>query len=234
MAEATQRARVIGVRALTPNVHELRLLPLEHPIPFQPGQWVSLKLPIGDRNPLTRAYTMAEPPAASGELVLVFDRVPDGLGSKYLFDLKEGTELDIAGPYGRFVLPTPLAKDALFLARYTGVVPVRCMLRQGIMSTSQVVLIYTMPDDDESLYHTEFTELASGQQSFQYVPITSPLRSETPVHQWPESRALQPYVAQNRSLSLFVSGIRAFVRPLRGHLAELGFERREIRAETYD
>jgi phenol hydroxylase P5 protein len=234
MAEATQRARVIGVRELTPNVRELRLLPLQQPISFEPGQWVSLKLPIGDRNPLTRAYTMAEPPSSSGELVLVFDRVPHGLGSEYLFHLEEGTEIDVAGPYGRFVLPAPLAKDTLFLARYTGVVPVRCMLQQELAPNSQVVLIYTMPSDRERLYHAEFTELASRRQGFQYVPLTSNLHSDAPVHEWPESKALQPYITQTRSLSVFVSGVRAFVRPLRGYLAELGFERREIRAETYD
>src|SRR5437870_9178527 len=30
--------------------------------------------------PLTRAYSMAEPESPSGELVLAFDRVPNGLG----------------------------------------------------------------------------------------------------------------------------------------------------------
>jgi phenol hydroxylase P5 protein len=234
MADATQRARVISVRELTPNVRELRLLPLERPITFQPGQWVSLKLPIGDRNPLTRAYTMADPPSTSDELVLVFDRVPDGVGSEYLFHVKAGTEIDVAGPYGRFVLPTPLQKDALFLARYTGIVPVRCMLRQALSLDSQIVLIYTMPSNGESLYHAEFTELASRRQHFHYIPITSRLHLDIPVQEWPESKALQPYVTPSRPLSLFISGVRAFVRPLRGYMMELGMERREIRAETYD
>ena len=234
MADATQRARVTGVRELTPNVRELRLLPLERPIPFQPGQWVSLKLPIGDRNPLTRAYTMADPPSTTDELVLVFDRVPDGAGSEYLFHVKEGTELDVTGPYGRFVLPVPLEKDILFLARYTGIVPVRCMLHHAQSTDSQIVLIYTMPSDVESLYHAEFTELASHRQGFHYVPITSTLHSDVSVQEWPESKALQPYVTPSRPLSLFISGVRAFVRPLRGYLMERGFERREIRAETYD
>jgi phenol hydroxylase P5 protein len=234
MADATQRARVTSVRELTPNVRELRLLPLEHPISFQPGQWVSLKLPLGNGNPLTRAYTMADPPSTSDELVLVFDRVPHGMGSEYLFHVNEGTELDVAGPYGRFVLPTPLQKEMLFLARYTGIVPVRCMLHQELAPDSRVVLIYTMPSDVESLYHAEFTELASRRDGFRYIPITSRLQSDVSVQEWPESKVLRPYVTADRPLSVFMSGVRAFVRPLRGHLLELGFERREIRAETYD
>src|ERR1043165_4490529 len=133
MPDAMQRARVTSVRELTPNVRELRLLPLERPITFQPGQWVSLQLAIGNGNPLTRAYTMADPPAPSNELVLVFDRVPDGVGSEYLFHVTAGTELDVTGPYGRFVLPTPLQKETLFPAPHTGIVPVRCMLHQDLV-----------------------------------------------------------------------------------------------------
>src|SRR5689334_10292445 len=224
MADPTQRARVTSVRELTPKVRELRLLPLERPITFQPGQWVSLKLPIGSGTPLTRAYTMADPPSTSNELVLVFDRVPEGVGSEYLFHVTAGTELDVAGPYGRFVLPTPLQKETLFLTRYTGIVPVRCMLHQDLVHDSRVILIYTMPSDKESLYHAEFTELVSRRQGFHYIPITSALHSDAPVQEWPESKSLQPYVSPRRPLSVFISGVRAFVRPLRGYLMELGFE----------
>ena len=75
MAEATQQAAVVSVRDLTPSVRELVLLPLEQAIHFRPGQWVSLKLPVGARPPLVRAYSTAEPEAASGHLVLVFDQI---------------------------------------------------------------------------------------------------------------------------------------------------------------
>jgi len=61
MAEPTQRAKVMRARMLSPTVHELTLIPLESKISFKPGQWVSLKLPVGERQPLTRAYSMAEP-----------------------------------------------------------------------------------------------------------------------------------------------------------------------------
>ncbi|MBH0180669.1 MAG: hypothetical protein HP490_03065 [Nitrospira sp.] len=93
MAEFTQTARVLSVTNLTPNVRQLILLPATQKLTFQPGQWVSLKLPVGSTPPLNRAYSMATPASPSGELTLVFDQVPQGLGSGYLCRIRAGDEL---------------------------------------------------------------------------------------------------------------------------------------------
>ena len=107
MAELTQAAAVLSVNDLTPHVRQLVLLPTVQNIAFQPGQWVSLKLPIGAKPPLNRAYSMAAPGTPSGELTLIFDRVPGGVGSNYLYTLKPGDNTQLSGPYGNFTLPMP-------------------------------------------------------------------------------------------------------------------------------
>ena len=58
MAEFTQLAQVLSTTDLTPHVRQLVLLPKERLISFEPGQWVSLKLPVGANPPLNRAYSM--------------------------------------------------------------------------------------------------------------------------------------------------------------------------------
>src|SRR5262245_2875480 len=130
MAELTQLARVLSVIDLTPTVRQLVLLPQTQKIAFQPGQWVSLKLPVGSKPPLNRAYSMAVPSTISGELTLVFDRVIGGLGSGFLYQLKAGDGVHLSGPYGSFTLPERLDRELLLIARYTGLVPIRCMLKQ--------------------------------------------------------------------------------------------------------
>jgi ferredoxin-NADP reductase len=55
MAEPTQIAEIVSLTALTLHTTELVLRPAEYAIPFRPGQWVSLQLPIGDQPPLNRA-----------------------------------------------------------------------------------------------------------------------------------------------------------------------------------
>src|SRR3989441_7257144 len=172
MGEPTQRANVTRARMLSPTVRELVLLPLESKISFNPGQWVSLKLPVGERPPWTRAYSMAEPESSSGQLVLAFDRVPRGLGSGYLSSVKERDVLILAGPYGSFTVPRPLTVDLVLVARFTGIVPIRCILRElfeGPVSC-HVTLIYGSPTQTERIYHDELQEMAARHKAFRYLP----------------------------------------------------------------
>ncbi len=126
MAEQTQPAAILSATALAPHVRHLVIKPTTARMAFQPGQWVFLQLPIGPKPPLNRADSMADPASPSGELTLVLDRVPDGLGSTYLSQLKPGDEMTLSGPYGQFVLPQNLDRELVLIGRYTGLVPIRC------------------------------------------------------------------------------------------------------------
>src|SRR5206468_1714292 len=123
---------------------------------------------VGEHQPLNRAYSMAEPETASGHLVLAFDRVSHGLGSEYLFTLKEGDHVVLSGPYGNFVVPDPLTKDLVFVARYTGIVPIRCIIKHlfAAPQTREMTLIYGGPARAELIYHDEFTALSAVQTNF--------------------------------------------------------------------
>ena len=179
---------------------------------------------------------MAEPESATGQLVLTFDRVPGGLGSGYLFSLNEGDEVIASGPYGNFVVPQPLNLDLLLIARYTGIVPIRCILKHlftGRLSR-KATLIYGAPSRAEQIYHDEFTGLAAGHGLFRYIPTV--LGGQGPGAG--ESRSELEIVAslgEDRTNILpMVCGTKAFVRPFKAYLTELGFERKTMKVETYD
>jgi ferredoxin-NADP reductase len=229
MAAPVQQSTVIHIRDLTPSVRELTLA-TEQAIHFSPGQWVSLKLPVGERPPLVRAYSMAEPVSTSGKLVLVFDRVPNGLGSGYLFTLKPGQKIPVSGPYGRFVLPEPLTKDLLFIARFTGIVPIRCIMqdlrKRGPLP--RTTLIYIAPCREELIYDGEFRQLAAT-ESFRYHPLL-----EDDSNRQSEYDIVRAMIQNHRDVLPMVAGTKAFLRPLRARLSEMGFERREIKHESYD
>lgn len=233
MAELTQPATVLSVTDLTPNVRQLIVLPKVEKLSFQPGQWVSLKLPVGAKPPLNRAYSIASPASPSGELTLVFDRVPQGMGSGYLYHLKAGDELELSGPYGRFVLPHPLEREMLLIARYTGLIPIRCMLKSlySHRETSPVLLIAVGPAENEMLYHDEFLSMAVVHASFRYLPlVASSVESAVALTQ----TMLQPLVDGTSKLLPMLCGTKEFVRPLRAFFVEKGYARKEVKTETYD
>jgi len=236
MSTQTQETVVERVAALSPEVRELVLRRPETSVSFRPGQWVSLHLPVGDRPPLVRAYTLARPEEPSGNLTLCFDQVEGGLGSGYLFERQIGDPITIGGVLGNFDLPEPLDTDLLMVARYTGIVPFRSMLLslRGRPLPWRVRLVYGARRRQDLIYHQEFLDLAAAEPLFDYRPTLF-----EPGHGWQgrvgdelalleqEARDWQPFVPM-------VCGVRAFTRPVREFFHTLGFERRAVRFENYD
>ena len=234
MAELTQPATVLSVTDLTPHVRQLVLQPKTQRILFQPGQWVSLQLPVGAKPPLNRAYSLAEPLSPTGQLTLVFDRVPNGIGSSYLYELKIGDELLLSGPYGNFVLPLSFDRDLLFVGRYTGLVPIHCMLKQLAASGAlpQSILITIAPAESEWLYHDELLALAARYPSFRYTPMVVNGTNQEVVEA--TVKLLRPVVTGRPKVMPLLSGVKGFVRPLRAYFVETGYDRKEVKTETYD
>lgn len=234
MAELTQPAVVLSTLDLTPHVRQLVLRPLQQKIVFQPGQWVSLKLPVGAKPPLNRAYSMADPSSPYGELTLVFDRILEGMGSNYLYQLKSGDEIPLSGPYGNFVLPMPLDRELLFIARYTGLVPIRCLLKQLVAAhaITSVLLIAVAPSEDELLFHQELLTMAVHSPSFRYLPLVAPGGEAEAVEQ--TAAMLRPLVEGQPKVIPMISGTKGFVRPLRAALMEYGYDRKDVKTETFD
>jgi ferredoxin-NADP reductase len=233
MAEQTYPATVLSVTDLTPNVRQLVLLPAGKKLTFEPGQWISLKLPVGPNPPLNRAYSMAAPASPSGELTLVFDRVPEGIGSTYLYDMRPGSELLFSGPHGRFTLPPPESRERCLIGRYTGLVPLRCMLKAlyAQRDRSAVLLIGVAPAETELLYHEEFLALAVTHPSFRYLPLVAAREEEAVAL---TISMLTPVLEAQPHVVPLLCGTKAFVRPLRAFFMEAGYDRKEVKVETYD
>jgi ferredoxin-NADP reductase len=234
MAEVTQQATVLSITDLTPNVRQLVVLPQTQNIAFQPGQWVSLKLPVGAKPPLNRAYSMAAPGTTTGELTLVFDRVVGGLGSGFLYQLKPGDRVPLSGPYGNFTVPEPLDRELLLIARYTGLVPIRCILKQlyAQRQTGSVLLIAVAPAEDEFLFHQELLTLAVTNPGLRYLPLVAAGGEQQGVDL--TLSMLRPLIEDAPKVIPMLCGTKAFVRPLRAYFVQAGYDRKEVKAETYD
>ncbi|MEP6934529.1 MAG: FAD-dependent oxidoreductase [Nitrospirota bacterium] len=234
MAELTQQATVLSVSDLTPHVRQLVVLPQMQEIPFQPGQRVSLNLPVSAKPPLNHPYSMASPGTTSGQLTLVFDRVVGGLGSGFLYQLKPGDDVHLSGPYGNFTVPEPLDRELLFIARYTGLVPLRCILKQlyAQRQISSVLLIAAAPAENELLFHQELLTLAVTNSGFRYLPLVAAGGEQQGVDL--TLSMLRPLSDNAPKVLPMLCGTKAFVRPLRAYFVDAGYDRKEVKTETYD
>jgi CDP-4-dehydro-6-deoxyglucose reductase len=123
------KATVDRVHDLTHDVRQLDFR-LEEPkeIEFKSGQFISFDItPPGGPRLIIRPYSIASPPYESDRIAIVFNRVPGGRGSTYLFSLREGDAVAFEGPQGSFQL-RERTRDLLFVATGTGIAPIRSML----------------------------------------------------------------------------------------------------------
>src|SRR5262249_55762834 len=154
---AERHARIERIVEHRRGLRSLFLRTEGEPLAFEPGQFVSLLLPVGPRPPLTRAYSIASSPEQRGLLELCLDRVPGGLGSGHLFELGAGAEVTWTGPWGTFSLSHAPDVEAVFVADGTGIAPVRPMLHR-VAATAQPPL-HLLYAHDADLFRDELARL---------------------------------------------------------------------------
>lgn len=206
--------------------------------PHVAGQWVSLALPTGPHPPLKRAYSMATRPREDGRLVLAFDHVPGGLGSSYLKELKVGEQVHIQACMGNFILPVGLdpTTPLLFVAHYTGVVPVRGLLEEASQRTwkGPISILYSSPSEKEWIYQSELQNTGL-ENVMEFRQAVDSLDGEWLNGGWGQHciATFEKWASRPDTL-FYIAGIGNFVRPLRATLKGMGVGRKQIKAQRYD
>lgn len=148
-------------------------------IRFQAGQYINLHLP-GENT--SRAFSLANPPSASGEIELNIRRVPGGQVTSWIHDtLQVGDQVKLSGPYGRFFVRKSAGLPHLFLAGGSGLSSPRSMILDllGEGCTQPITLVYGARSQDELYYHDDFVALAAQHPNFTYVPALSSVADDS-------------------------------------------------------
>lgn len=212
---------------------------------FVAGQWLSFKTIKPDGEEITRAYSIASPPADNGSFALCLNRVQDGFMSNFLCNMKAGDEIFCQGPFGDFILHPPM-RDTIFIATGTGIAPIRSMLhsmffphadgrgRRSSIDQHQIWLVFGNRTEKDIYYHDEFLRQAAEHKNFHYLPILSRGSKN-----WPGLRGyVQDHVrllAEGRAdMHAYICGLEKMVRANRELLKSLGWDRKAILYEKYD
>ncbi|MBI2276451.1 MAG: 2Fe-2S iron-sulfur cluster binding domain-containing protein [Dechloromonas sp.] len=140
---------------------------------FQAGQYINLELPDGIGS---RAFSVASPPSAAGEIELNIRIVPGGQGTSYIHErLQVGDRVAITGPYGRFFVKKSADVPVIFMAGGSGLSSPRAMILDLLAEgfAKPITLVYGQRHRDELYYHDEFLALAEKHPNFHYVPALS-------------------------------------------------------------
>lgn len=186
---------------------------------FRPGQFLSCLLPIGAER-LIRPYSIASSPEEPDRVELLLDLVPDGPGSRYLFDLVPGAILHFTGPWGTFVVDRAPEAEAVFIALGTGIAPIRPMVRRALATaTRPVTLLYAA---GRPIYRDELGALDG-------------LRLHDLDPAGPEAAVRRRYLDgdADRTRHFFICGVGDVVPRLRDALRAGGYARRAVQYEKW-
>jgi Na+-transporting NADH:ubiquinone oxidoreductase subunit F len=160
------------------------------------GEWDRLGLwghRAGTRQPTTRAYSLASQPAENDMVMLnVRLAIPPpgapgeilaGIVSSYLFNLRAGDEVTVAGPYGHFFAAEG-ESEMIFVGGGVGMAPMRCHILDQLenrKSRRKISFWYGARNARELLYRETFDRLAVKHDSFTWhVALSDP----DPADQW--------------------------------------------------
>jgi ferredoxin-NADP reductase/MOSC domain-containing protein YiiM len=230
--------KVTDVVAETASVTSFRFAAGDALPPYQPGQFLTLRVPgAGDPVPV-RTYSLSGDPAG-GRYRISVKRESHGLVSAYLHaHLQPGDRIEVAAPRGGFVLDEGTG-PVLFISAGIGVTPMLAMLHHlaSERSAREVWWIHTSHDADTLPFHDEADELINGLPSaHSLVYYTTPTQ---PVVAGSGERAGRLTAAEIGALDLpvdadaYVCGPESFMDDVTEALTAVGLDPARIRTERF-
>jgi 3-ketosteroid 9alpha-monooxygenase subunit B len=215
----------------TRDAHSVVLRPppeLAEVFRYQPGQFLTLRVPSDQTGSVARCYSLSSAPHED-TLKVTVKRTVDGYGSNWICDhLREGAQLDVLPPAGVFT-PRSLDDDFLFFAGGAGITPVISILKSILdKGTGRIVLVYANRDEHSVIFADELTALAHSHDDRLVV-----IHWLETVQGLPSVRHLQALATPYAERQAFICGPGPFMDATRQALRELGLPRQRIHIERF-
>lgn len=203
------------------------------------------------REPQTRAYSLANYSNEKGIAMLIVrlaippadapESIPPGCVSSYLFSLRPGDEVEIAGPYGHFFAPETEC-EMIFVGGGAGMAPMRSHIFDQLKrlgSKRKISFWYGARNSRELFYVEDFECLQQEHDNFQwYVALSEP----HPGGDWQGDVGFIHQVLHDRYLAdhpnpeeceYYLCGPPVMVQAVRRLLDKLGVDPESIRYDDF-
>lgn len=233
------RARLSAARMLAPGVRGMTFRLSEgQTLRYRAGQYVTFRLPGAP----AADFSMTTAPHEDGldRFSIAVARVEGagfGQAAEALHRLEIGTEVEIDGPRGHFVVEAAHRERSLvFVAVGTGLAPVRAMIQDELARAEgpRVLLLFGCRTRAHALWHEELRALADRHERFRY-ELTLSAASEVEHHR---SGRVQEHVTELVEpllpIHAYLCGLGAMIDAVRERLATIGVEEDDVHTERYD
>lgn len=202
---------------------------------FRAGQYISLKLPIGDSF-VTRPYSISSSPkwALEGKLAITVKKNPGGFAADWMLDnFKVGDEVIGSDGQGQFYYESLRdSKNVIALAGGSGITPFLSMayaIRDGIEDFNLTIL-FGNKFESSILFRKELDAIAAECPQVKVVYVLSDETKDGFETGFLTADLIRKY-AGNEEYSVFICGPEAMYRFTTGEVAKLGLDRKHVRRE---
>jgi 3-ketosteroid 9alpha-monooxygenase subunit B len=196
---------------------------------YQPGQFLTLRIPSDRDGSVARCYSLCSSPVAGDAMAVTVKQTPGGYASHWIADnVRPGTMLDVLPPAGMFT-PSSLDSDFLLLAAGSGITPVMSILKSALLAgRGRIVLVYANRDERSVIFGPALRELAA------------PAGTRLLVVHWldvlqglPTTAGLVPLIRPFAGYQVFASGPDPFLAAVRAAASAVGVPPRGVRVERF-
>lgn len=230
---------VRSLTAPTPTTRRLVLSLEGVPFAYKAGQAASIGLHgQRDRRPYSIASAPADTSADGGLEFLLRTNLAGGFG-QHLDGVAVGSRIDFEGPFGAFVLPSPLpTTPMLFIAGGTGIAPLRALARQARARGHGAArhLVYSVRSNDDIAYAEELAAWSNAHGGEAIVTVTRAGDATLPAGQRRgriDIALLRELVTSEEAPVCFLCGPPSMVEDLTRALSQLGVPSDRVRSEQW-
>ncbi|WP_433563375.1 2Fe-2S iron-sulfur cluster-binding protein [Nocardia sp. CA-151230] len=197
---------------------------------YQPGQFLTLRIPSDLTGSVARCYSLASSPHTDDKPKVTIKRTVDGYASNWVCDnVKAGDSLEVLPPSGVFT-PKNLDEDLLLFAAGSGITPVMSILKSALArGNGRIVVVYANRDHDSVIFARELRELADKHpQRLVVIHWLEHLQG------LPTADAFAALVAPYVAHEAFMCGPKPFMDRVHDALGQLGMPRNRTHAEVFN
>ncbi|WP_433731090.1 2Fe-2S iron-sulfur cluster-binding protein [Nocardia sp. CA-129566] len=197
---------------------------------YQPGQFLTLRIPSDLTGSVARCYSLASSPHTDDRPKVTVKRTVGGYGSNWVCDnVKAGDQLEVLPPSGVFT-PKNLDDDLLLFGAGSGITPVMSILKSALArGNGRIVLVYANRDHESVIFAGELRELA--EKHPQRLVVIHWLEH---LQGLPTADGLAALVAPYAGYHAFMCGPKPFMDRVHDALARLDVPRSRTHAEVFN
>lgn len=204
---------------------------------FKAGQFIMLNLPIESKF-TNRSYSIASAPNNENTFELAIVLNPTGLGTPYLWENVEvGSEIETSKTLGKFIITEPIENDIALICTGTGIAPLRSMVHhilENQISHKKIYMIFGNRFEKDIIYRKEMEEMEHIHPSFEFIPVLSRDNEGWKGKNGYVHAVYEEIFKDKRPATFYMCGWRDMLVDARARLEKMGYDKKQIRFESYD